>query len=98
MLLMLPTCCLHSPVRSGQRKQVAIAKCHEKYLKRWLDGDICRLWGQSKVKLHHSRKKNTKARCHKRNIERAILTAEEGSFGKAVKCLQSLGMPEKMYT
>ena len=32
----------------------------------------------------------------KRNKERAILTAMEGNLGKAIQCLQSLGMARKM--
>ena len=50
LLLMLPTCCLRSPVRSGQRKQIAIANWHAKVLKRCLDGDNRGLWAESKQK------------------------------------------------
>ena len=91
---MLPTCCLRSPVRSGQRKLVAIAKWHEKLLKRWLDGDIRGLWAECKEKTNRHRHKTPKQDILKRNLERAILMAKEGNLGKAVKCLQSLGMAE----
>ena len=94
LLLMLPTCCLRSPARSGQRKQIAIAKWHEKLLKRWLDGDIHGLWAESKEKTKHQRNKTPMPDTQKRNIERAILMAKEGNLGKAVQCLQSLGMAE----
>ena len=82
LLLMLPTCCLRSPARSGQRKQIAIAKWHEKLLKRWLDGDIRGLWAESKAKVQHQRKKTPVQDTQKRNMERAILMAKEGNLGR----------------
>ena len=92
---MLPTCCLRSPARSGQRKQIAIAKWHEKLPKRWLDGDMRGLWAESKAKVKHQRKTTPVQDTQKRNMERAILMAKEGNLGKAVHCLQSLGIAEK---
>ena len=95
LLLMLPICCLRSPARSGQRKQIAIAKWHEKLLKRWLYEDIRGLWVESKAKIKHQRNKTPMQDTQKPNIERAILMAKEGNLGKAVQCLQSLRMAEK---
>ena len=92
---MLPTCCLRSPARSVQRKQIAIAKWNKKLLKRWLVGDIRWLWAESKAKIKHQRKTTTMQDTQKRSKEPAILMAKEGNLGKALQCLQSLGMAEK---
>ena len=82
LLLMLPTCCLRSPARSGHRKQIAIAKWHEKLLKRWLDGDIRGLWAESKEKTKYQRNKTPMQDTQKRNIERAILMAKEATSAR----------------
>ena len=92
LLFMLPTCCLRSPPRTGKSKRVSIVRWVEKLLQRWLNSDYMGLWEEAQTQRDRRQTKVPLLTNKARNLTRALLMAKEGNIGKALQCLQSLGI------